>query len=146
MSGPNFTLKGDRLDGSGPGLISLSGSFDITASAVTNIRPKLGNFKIFRRSAGVYVVQYVQATISIVSSVAQIGPAVGVTTGALPTATPADAMASKDFLDASATNFVQDATKTKMLILVTASGALVDVPSHYRCSFDFVLAASAINF
>ena len=148
----SFPLKGPGIEGSGPGLVRVVGSFAITASAPAALKPSKGNFTVTRKAAGVYVVQYAQAALSVAYSDANVGPAAGVGTGALITAVPAYAVASKDFLDASASNFVQDISANgkagrKLLVLVfnAANNALADVPANYRCAFEFVLCTSAMN-
>jgi len=143
------------------GLIRVSGSFTTNASnAVVGTRPSKGEFTVTRKAAGVYVVTMNMATVSVVESSAQIGPAsavVGAGSVAFLTAMPGYAVASQDFMttDSGGTHYAKDATNKSILVLVlaAANNAASDVYSlgntssvaNYRCSFEFILATSSLN-
>jgi hypothetical protein len=141
-----FGLKG-ILRSWGPDLVCVSGDFIVNATpAIASIRPhNIAGFTLSRKAAGVYTVTMDQAFASVISTDVGLGPATTIGTGALPTAQPMAVMISKDFLNASATNYVADTTGKILLIIGTLSAALTELTVNYRCSFDTVMAESALN-
>ena len=141
-----FGLKG-ILRSWGPDLVLVSGDFIVNSTpAIASIRPhNIAGFTLARKAAGVYTVTLDQAFASVISTHPSLGPDTGIGTGALPTVAPASVMMSKGFLTASATNYVADTTGKVLLLIVTNSGALTELPTNFRCSFDALLAESALN-
>jgi hypothetical protein len=150
MAKPGFTLKAESFEATGPGLIRMSGSFALSGTTPTALRPKIGNFTVTRMAAGVYVVTYVQPMKSVVTASAQIGDSSGASGNALRTGVGGYVWMSQDWMttNANGTQYLADTTFTKQLILSfnTALSALVDLPANTRCSFDSTLASSALNF
>lgn len=144
-----ITLKGAGSEGSGPGLVRISGSFALSGTTITATRPSKGNFTVTRRGTGVYVVAYQQQGLSVVSAGAQLGDATGQSGQVFRTGVGAYTWMSQDFMtvNAAVTQYLTDPTKKLMLILVFNSGnnALVDIPANTRCSFDYCIATSTMN-
>lgn len=142
-------LKANGLEGSGPGLVRVSGSFAVVSNAISKSRPSKGNFTVVRKAAGVYVVTYQQAFLSVVSAGAQIGDAAGQSGSSFRTGVGAYTWVSQDFMtcNGAVTQYLTDTTQKAMLILVfnTSNNALTDVPSNTRLSFDFCFASSTMN-
>lgn len=160
-----FTTKGLALEGSGPGLVRVVGSFTTLSNGTpTLIRPGKGNFTVTRKAQGVYVVAYQQAGLSVVASNAIIGEDANIVGGgsvAFDTTVPGTVTISKDFMtcDAGATHYAADTTNKSMLILVYAAASnptsltLTDVyglgntssKANYRVSFEYIIATSTEN-
>lgn len=148
----SFTIKGTGFEGSGPGLVRVSGSFAVASSAVVvtgsqKVRPKLGNFTVTRKALGVYVIAYQQAMVSVVSSGAQIGDAAGQSGQAFRTGVGAYTWVSQDFMTVNGAQYLADPTNKLMLILVfnTSNNSLTELPANTRLSFDFCFAQSVQN-
>lgn len=149
----SFTIKGQGFEGSGHGMVRVSGSCAALANGlVTAVRPSKGNFTVTCLATGVYQFAYSQAMVSVVSAGAQIGDASGAGSGnglALRTGVGAYTWATQDFMttQASNANYAKDATNKKMLVLVfnTANNSLTNIPANTRLSFDFTFAQSAEN-
>jgi len=145
----SFTIKGQGFEGSGHGLVRVSGSFAVVSSAVSATRPSKGNFTVTRKAAGVYVVAYAQAMQSVISAGSQLGDAAGQSGQAFRTGVGAYTWCSQDFMttNGAVSQYLTDTTNKLMLILVfnSSNNALTDVPSNVRLSFDFCFASSSEN-
>jgi hypothetical protein len=154
-----ITLKGAALEGSGGGIVRLTGSFTtLSNGTTTTVRPSKGNFTVTRVNTGVYVVKYQQAALSVVSARCELGAGAGLATGnvAFQTALFGYATISQDFMTTNANvNYAADTTNTSLLILCynSSDNALTDVytlsntssKANLRLSFDVTLATSAMN-
>jgi len=150
-----FPIKGQGFEGSGSGMVRVSGSFAQATNAPllnATIRPSKGNYGITQLATGVYQFAYQQAFQSVVSAGAQIGDAAGAGASngtALRTALAGYTIVSQDFMttQASNANYAVDTTNKKLLILVfnSSNNALANVPANTRLSFDFTFAQSSEN-
>lgn len=149
----SFTIKGQGFEGSGHGMVRVSGSCAVLANGVvTATRPSKGNFTVTCLATGVYQFAYSQAFVSVVSAGAQVGDnaGAGASNGtALRTGVGCYVWASQDFMTTQANNanYAVDTTKKKMLMLVfnSSNNALTNIPANTRMSFDFTFAQSAEN-
>lgn len=145
-----FGMKGMARDW-GPGLVRVSGSFEVNAAgAVVNTRPSRPGWNCVANATGVYVVTLDQAFLSVVHSDSQIAPATEGGNIALPTAIPSGgfSMVTKDFFTANTANLITDTTNKNVVITVFTAptgGSAANVAANYRCSFELILAESAVN-
>lgn len=154
-----ITLKGEALEGSGPGLVRVVGSFTTSSgNAVINTRPSKGDFTVTRKAAGVYIVKYQQAGTTVVNSSATLGYAanvIGNGSVGVATAVPGYTIISTDFMTSDGTSYKSDSTNTTMLILCfnSANNALSDVYTlsntsskpNVRLSFEYIISTSTMN-
>lgn len=154
-----ITLKAAALEGSGPGLFRLTGSFTTLSNGLpTLIRPNKGNFTVTRKTNGVYVIGYQQSTLSVVRADVSVGPSSALIAGngALDVKPAGFALITADFATANAANYATDTTNKNLVIAVfpnATSSATVDVytlgntssKASYRVSFDVTLASSTMN-
>lgn len=152
-------VKGVALEGSGPGLVRVVGSFTTSnTNAIINTRPSKSNVTITRKAAGVYLVKYAQAGVSLVMADPQLGYAtniIGNGSVAVGTALPGYCIASQDFMSSDGTSYKADSTSTTVLILVfnSTNNALSDIYTlsntsskpNLRLSFELILATSSMN-
>jgi hypothetical protein len=138
-----FGLKGMRRSWT-PDIVVVEGSFIVNGTpAITTIRPhNASGFTLTRKAAGVYLCKLDQAFASVLRASATLGPATGIGTGSIPTAPPATAMISQDFMttNSGGSAYAADATGTVLVISVTNSGSLTELPSNYRLAFEVVAA------
>lgn len=154
-----FTLKGSGSEGSGPGLVRVSGSFTTLANGtVTLTRPSKGDFTVTRLATGVYQFTYQQATLSVVSAGCQLGAATADSGVAFDVNPPGFCIISADYMVANVANtqYLTDTSNKNLIILcftAPTSGSLTDVYSlgnnnsvaKYRLSFDITFATSTMN-
>jgi hypothetical protein len=132
--------------------VVVTGSFSMNGTNINanSIHPNRPDFSLNRFAAGVYGITLTAPAQAIVSADAEVGPdlPIGVnSTTPIPTANTAQPMISQQFLTALAngTNYAADNTNTKMVMSLTNGSALIDIPANYRCSFQIILAESALT-
>lgn len=143
-------LKG-MLRAWGPGLVLVSGSFQVSGGAVVNstanpIRPSKNGFALTRAATGVFQVTLTQAFQSIVFAEAGIQPlAPAALTNISGLITSQEALITSEFCSVTATQFVKDTTNTKVGLFTYPSGSLGDPANTYRVVFNLLLAEMAMN-
>lgn len=154
-----ITLKAEGLEGSGPGIFRVGGSFTTLSNGTpTKIRPSKGNFTVTRKAQGVYVINYQQAGLSIANAAVNIGPTAALAGQSVDVNPPGFATLSADFLttNSNGTQYAADATNRNVVLLVFSSptsSSLVDVyglgnqggVAKYRVNFELMICASTMN-
>jgi len=158
-----ITLKGNATEGSGTGLVRIAGSFTTNSGGTPIlVRPSKGNFTVTRKAAGVYVVSYQQAGLSVVmndSWVTYSKAIVGAGSVALGTSVLGNVNVSGDFMTSDSTHYTSDATNKNVLVLVYAAASnptsltLTDVyglgntggVANYRVAIEICISTNTYN-
>jgi hypothetical protein len=132
--------------------VLVTGSFAMNGTNINanSIHPNRPDFSLTRFAAGVYGITLTAPSQAVVSADAEIGPdtPIGVnSTTPVATALTYQPVISQQWLTALAngTNYAPDSTNTKLVISLPNGSALIDVPANYRCSFQIVVAESALT-